>query len=124
MQNYALQYDTVNEEYNKVANYISGLFNIVFGAGAFFGPLASPIIKNELGYKGFTDLFALLSLASLAILMVMTVLPRPNFLKSHLIGKNELKKSLLNDSEKVKKFTSTSDTDFKEPSPVGETFLL
>jgi hypothetical protein len=124
MQNYALQYDTVNEEYNKVANYISGLFNIVFGAGAFFGPLGSPMIKRQLGYKSFTDLFSLLSLASLVILIVLTIIPRPNLLKLHQIKKNGLKKHLLNNSEKEKDFMSTSDTDFKQHSPVVENIIV
>ena len=60
MQDYANQYDTVSQEYNKVANYISGFNNLAVGLGAFIAPLIAPSIKRQIGYKGFTDLFALL----------------------------------------------------------------
>jgi len=89
LQKYALEYDTVNQEYDKVANYLSSLFNIAFGLGGFFGPLLSPIIKSSIGYKNLTDLFALLSIVSLLGLTLMQFIPRSQLLKSHFVREGE-----------------------------------
>ena len=85
MQDYANQYDTVSQEYNKVANYISGFNNLAVGLGAFIAPLIAPSIKRQIGYKGFTDLFALLCWVWLLIFIGLSCIPPSFNLKSHLI---------------------------------------
>jgi len=94
LQDYAIQYDTVSEEYNKVANYISGLFNVSFGLGACIGPLISPNIKDWIGYKNFTDLFALLWIVWLLIFVGITSLPTSNALQLHRIKSGLLHEKL------------------------------
>mmetsp|Transcript_5645 Transcript_5645/g.6378 ORF Transcript_5645/g.6378 Transcript_5645/m.6378 type:complete len:147 (-) Transcript_5645:103-543(-) len=86
LQGYASEYDTVNGEYSRVTNYMSGFFNLAFGGGAFLGPLISPNIKKLFGYKGFTDLFAVLSIASLGIFIVCQLIPKSKTLKQHLVS--------------------------------------
>ena len=97
MQDYANQYDTVSEEYNKVANYISGLHNLAFGFGAFISPLIAPSIKRQIGYKGFTDLLALLCSISLLLFVGLSCIPQSKRLKSHMIkegNSNEMRRKI------------------------------
>ena len=88
LQDYANQYDTVSDEYNKVANYISGCHNLAFGFGAFVAPLIAPSIKQSIEYKGFTDLFALLCWVWMFIFIGLSCIPQSKKLKSHMIKEN------------------------------------
>ena len=97
IQGFASEYDTVKDEFSRVSNYISGIFNMSFGVGAFIGPLMSPNIKKAMGYKGFTDLFSVLSLVSLLLFIIWQVIPRSQTLKQHKI-KNDTKSISLNES--------------------------
>lgn len=84
LQDYANQYDTVKNEFNKVSNYLSGAFNVAFGLGSFIGAFIGPFVKHLLSYKGFTDIFAFASLGWLILFWILTILPKPKWVRIHL----------------------------------------
>lgn len=85
LQDYANQYDTVKDEFNKVTTYLSGAFNVAFGLGSFIGAFIGPFLKDSMSYKGFTDLFSFMSLGCLIVFWLLTILPKTKLLKVHLI---------------------------------------
>ena len=93
--------------YNRIVNVLSGLFNLLFGLGAFLGPLLSPNFKNLLGYRGFTDIFALITIIGFAIFLALSMMPLSSNLKNHFIrersnssGINQSPDGFINDFDK------------------------
>ena len=89
LHDYAIQFDTVEGEFNNIMNYISALFNLWFGFGSFLGPLISPSIKDLLGYNTFTDLFSLFAIIGLMIFLILSWMPLSKYLSTHFIRNSD-----------------------------------
>ena len=116
LQDYALQYDTVDEEYSRVMNYISGLFNLFFGTGGFLGFLLPSSIKGVLGYTGLTDVFSLVTIFGLVVFIMFSWMPLSKNLSSHLIENS-------NNVSKTNNLTSISDQKSEIESQLDQKLL-
>lgn len=86
MQHYASQYENKEQllseeeqeqkdyDYKVMTSYISGMFNLSFGIGKMSGSFLGPLTATSIGYKGFTDLFAGLTVLSLLVFIIFNLL--------------------------------------------------
>ena len=93
IQGYASEYDTVEDDFNKVTFYISGMFNLSYGIGTFISPLISPLISKSLGFRGYTDLFAFLCIVGLIIFLALSSIPLFQKHEDHKIKRGFIKEN-------------------------------